>query len=64
MTPTLRIASSILSADFARRGEEVRAIEAVGADTCVAGTEPHRIFNFQKNPHAIDPTLDPDAIPD
>ena len=32
MTPTLRIAPSILSADFARLGEEVRAIEAAGAD--------------------------------
>lgn len=29
---TLRIAPSILSADFARLGEEVRAIEAAGAD--------------------------------
>jgi ribulose-phosphate 3-epimerase len=32
MTPILRIAPSILSADFARLGEEVRAIEAAGAD--------------------------------
>jgi len=32
MTQTLRIAPSILSADFARLGEEVRAIEAAGAD--------------------------------
>jgi len=32
MTPTLRIAPSILSADFARLGEEVRAIEAAGCD--------------------------------
>ena len=31
-TPVLRIAPSILSADFARLGEEVRAIEAAGAD--------------------------------
>jgi ribulose-phosphate 3-epimerase len=30
--PTFRIAPSILSADFARLGEEVRAIEAAGAD--------------------------------
>ncbi len=29
---TLRIAPSILSADFARLGEEVRAVEAAGAD--------------------------------
>jgi pentose-5-phosphate-3-epimerase len=28
----LRIAPSILSADFSRLGEEVRAIEAAGAD--------------------------------
>ncbi len=32
MTQILRIAPSILSADFARLGEEVRAIEAAGAD--------------------------------
>ncbi len=32
MTTLLRIAPSILSADFARLGEEVRAIEAAGAD--------------------------------
>ena len=31
-TPHIRIAPSILSADFARLGEEVRAIEAAGAD--------------------------------
>ncbi len=31
-TSTLRLAPSILSADFARLGEEVRAIEAAGAD--------------------------------
>ncbi len=31
-TDTIRIAPSILSADFARLGEEVRAIEAGGAD--------------------------------
>ena len=32
MSTPLRIAPSILSADFARLGEEVRAIEAAGAD--------------------------------
>ena len=32
MSQPLRIAPSILSADFARLGEEVRAIEAAGAD--------------------------------
>lgn len=32
MTQTLRLAPSILSADFSRLGEEVRAIEKVGAD--------------------------------
>ena len=30
--PTLRIAPSILASDFARLGEEVRAVEAAGAD--------------------------------
>jgi pentose-5-phosphate-3-epimerase len=38
MTQSPRIAPSILSADFARLGEEVRAIEAAGADTFVAGS--------------------------
>jgi len=32
MTSTVRIAPSILSADFARLGEEIRAIDAAGAD--------------------------------
>ena len=32
MTSSIRIAPSILSADFSRLGEEVRAIEAAGAD--------------------------------
>ena len=32
MTNTVRIAPSILSADFARLGEEVRAIDSAGAD--------------------------------
>jgi ribulose-phosphate 3-epimerase len=32
MTKTVRIAPSILSADFARLGEEVRAIDSAGAD--------------------------------
>lgn len=32
MTPTYRIAPSILSADFARLGDEVRAVESAGAD--------------------------------
>jgi ribulose-phosphate 3-epimerase len=31
-TPSLRIAPSILSADFARLGDEVRAVVAAGAD--------------------------------
>ena len=32
MAPTCRIAPSLLSADFARLGEEVRAVVAAGAD--------------------------------
>ncbi|MBN8818931.1 MAG: ribulose-phosphate 3-epimerase [Sphingomonas sp.] len=32
MVPSVRIAPSILSADFARLGEEVRAVDAAGAD--------------------------------
>jgi ribulose-phosphate 3-epimerase len=31
-TPSIIIAPSILSADFARLGEEVRAVDAAGAD--------------------------------
>ena len=38
MSRTPRIAPSILSADFSRLGQEVRAIEAAGADVCVAGS--------------------------
>ncbi len=30
--PTLRIAPSILASDFSRLGEEIRAVEAAGAD--------------------------------
>ena len=33
-----RIAPSLLSADFARLGEEVRNVVAAGADTFVAGS--------------------------
>ena len=36
MHPT-RIASSILAADLARLGDEVRAVTAAGADLLVAG---------------------------
>ena len=32
MTKTVKVAPSILSADFARLGDEVRAIEQAGAD--------------------------------
>ena len=32
------IASSILSADFSRLGEEIRAVEAAGPDVFVAGS--------------------------
>lgn len=32
MTPTVRIAPSILASDFARLGEEIAAVEAAGAD--------------------------------
>ena len=31
-TPSIIIAPSVLSADFARLGEEVRAVDAAGAD--------------------------------
>ena len=32
MAPAIKIAPSILSADFAKLGEEVRAVDAAGAD--------------------------------
>ncbi|MDA8098820.1 MAG: ribulose-phosphate 3-epimerase [Nitrospiraceae bacterium] len=32
MSPSIKIAPSILSADFSRLGEEIRAVEAAGAD--------------------------------
>ena len=35
MNPGLKIAPSILSADFARLGEEIRAAEAAGAEWAV-----------------------------
>ena len=38
MAPTCRIAPSLLSADFARLGEEVRAVVAAGADLCLLYT--------------------------
>ncbi len=34
----LRLAPSILLADFARLGQDVCAIQAAGADTCVVGS--------------------------
>ena len=33
--PTIHIAPSILSADFARLADEVAAVEAAGADCCM-----------------------------
>ena len=42
MSSPFRIAPSILSADFARLGDEVRDVIAAGADTFVAGSA---IFN-------------------
>ena len=38
MTAPYRIAPSILSADFARLGEEVKNVIAAGADVLVAGS--------------------------
>src|ERR1700690_2369845 len=50
MARAVRIAPSILSADFARLGEEVRAVDASGADVISihpeAGPHPHRTLQF------------------
>ena len=50
---TFRIAPSILSADFARLGEEVRAVAGAGADLIVLGSRERRgpsiLVNFTED---------------